>query len=48
MDDRGADKIQAQMILRKVLQLTDFLPRVNPIPIKDPLEIWVELIGIPR
>ena len=46
--DRGADKIQAQIILRKVPQLTHFFPLVNPTPIKVPLEIWVELIGIPR
>ena len=45
---RGADKIQAQMMLRIVPHLTAFFPRVNPIPINVPLAIWVELIGIPK
>ena len=48
MADRGADRIHAHIILRKVPQLTHFFPRVNPTPIKVPLEICVELIGIPR
>ena len=43
--DKGADNIQAQMMLRIVPQLTDLFPLVNPTPIKVPFIIWVELIG---
>ena len=46
--DSGADRIHAQMMLRMVLQFTAFFPRVRPTPIKVPLDMWVELIGIPR
>ena len=46
--ERGADKTHAHMMFLMVPQLTAFFPRVRPTPIKVPLDMWVELMGIPR